>query len=508
MFQFDPPLRGRFRWLPTLLLLSLAPACGPLAPAARGPAPAAPLRAVGAEIGAIFEDTVFAHAHWGVVIRSLQTGETLYRHNGHKALIPASNQKLLTGAAVLELLGPEYRYRTEVVAAGPVQGGVLRGNLVVRASGDPTLSWRFADGDARAPFRAWADSLRARGVTRVAGALVGVDEAFTDPVYGWGWAWENLGGQFAAPVAGLQFNESSVGVDVIPGSRAGMPAIVVFNPATGHVRIQNTAVTVEAGQPTRVSVGYRELDDVLLVSGQIARDTVGVSQRVAVRDPARFFMTSLRETLRQAGIAVEGPALLAEEVEGGAATLRGGAGLFVHRSPPLREILPVMMKPSQNQIAEALLKTLGRELRGEGRAAVGAQVADSLFRTWNLDTRALEMRDGSGMSRFNFLSADLVIGLLEHMSRSPNWETWYASQPIAGVDGTLRGRMLGTPAQGNVHAKTGTLANIRALSGYVTTADGERLAFAMIVNHHLLTASDADRLIDAALVRLAGFRRR
>ncbi|HEV2132403.1 MAG TPA: D-alanyl-D-alanine carboxypeptidase/D-alanyl-D-alanine-endopeptidase [Longimicrobiaceae bacterium] len=457
---------------------------------------------------AIFEDTAFAHAHWGVVIRSLETGETLYRRNESKVFIPASNQKLLTGAAALEVLGPDFRYRTELVANGPVQNGVLRGDLLVRASGDPTISWRFHEGEARAVFRAWADSLRAHGVRRIAGAVVGVDEVFDDPVYGWGWPWDDLGGQFAAPVAGLQFNEASVVVEVFPASRAGAPGIVALTPPSGHVRLENRTTTVEAGRPAQIEMGYVELDDLLVVSGEIPRDTSGITQRVGVRDPARYFITALRETLREAGIAVEGRAMLREDLEEDAPALRGGARLFVHHSPPVREILPIMMKPSQNQIAEALLKTLGAEARGQGRAAAGAQVVDSLFGAWGLDTGGLSMRDGSGMSRYNFVTPELLIGLLERMTQSPHWELWYASQPVAGIDGTLRNRLRGTPAEGNVHAKTGTLSNIRAVSGYVTTADGERLAFAMLVNHHLRTAAAADRLIDAALVRIAGFSRR
>jgi serine-type D-Ala-D-Ala carboxypeptidase/endopeptidase (penicillin-binding protein 4) len=489
-----------------LLLLALASACAPAAPA-RAPAPGT-LAALGAEMGTIFDDTAFAHAHWGVVIRSLDTGETIYRRNGHGAFIPASNQKLLTGAAALEVLGPEYRYRTEVAAAGPVQNGVLRGELVVRASGDPTISWRFADGDPRVVFRAWADSLRAHGVRRIAGAVVGVDEVFVDPVYGWGWPWDDLGGQFAAPVAGLQFNEASVLVEVFPAGQPGAPAIVAFDPPTGHLRVENRAVTVAAGQPTRIEIGYVELGDVLVVSGEVARDTVGISRRVGVRAPARYFVTALRETLREAGVLVDGPAMLREDLDEAAPALRRGTPLFAHHSPPLREILPTFMKPSQNQIAEALLKTLGAEQRRQGAAAAGAQVVDSLFLAWGMDTSELMMRDGSGMSRYNFLSPDLTMALLERMTHSAHWELWHASLPVAGVDGTLRTRLLGTPAEGRVHAKTGTLSNIRALSGYVTTADGERLAFAMIVNHHLRTTADADRLIDTALVRLSTFNRR
>jgi serine-type D-Ala-D-Ala carboxypeptidase/endopeptidase (penicillin-binding protein 4) len=487
-----------------VLLLALAPACAPAVAAPRGPAPGT-LAALGAEVGALFDDTLFAHAHWGVVLHAPRTGETLYRRNGERLFIPASNMKLVTGAAALEALGPDFRYRTEVSASGPVQNGILRGDLVVRAGGDPTISARFHE-DARAVFRQWADSLRVRGVRRVAGAVVGVDE-YTDGVpYGRGWTWDDLHFAYSAPVSGLQLNDATVRLSVFPGRAVGEPALVSLEPATGHLRVQNEVTTAAPGAPARIAFGYTEVGEALRVTGQVPRDTVAVEVNVAVRQPARFFIDVLRETLRESGIQVDGPAVLwGDRGEEGAAGRY--VPLFVHASAPMREILPAFMKPSQNQVAEILLKTLGRELRGAGSAAAGRQAVDSIFTSWGLPQRQLLVADGSGLSRYNFVSPDLLIALLAHMDRSPNRELWLASQPVAGIDGTLRARMRGTPAEGNVRAKTGTLSNVRALSGYVTTADGERLLFATIVNGHLLTAADADRLVDAALARIAGFRR-
>ena len=493
----------RFRALPSLLLVALSTACAP-AVAGRTGAPA-PLAA---ELGAVFDDTAFANAHWGVVVRSLGTGETLYRRNGEKLFVPASNMKLITGAAALEALGPEFRYRTRIAAAGPVQRGVLRGDLVVHGGGDPTISARFGE-DARDVLRTWADSLRAHGITRIAGGILGVDEYFDDVLYGRGWAWDDMVHAYSAPVAGLQFNDAAVRVHVFPGRSLGDPGLVSLEPATAHLRIANQTTTVEAGRQPRVAYTYVEAGGALLVTGEVPRDTVNIEANVAVREPVRYFVTNLREALRESGIAVDGPALVAGDREEDDVTIaRRAAPIFTYHSPPMREIVPAFMKPSQNQIAEMLLKTLGRELRGVGSAAAGTEAVDSLLGVWGLPSNQLLMADGSGLSRYNYLTPDLLMALLEHMTRSPNWEVWRSSLPIAGVDGTLRNRMRETAADGNVRAKTGTLSNVRALSGYVTTADGERLAFSMIVNNHALTARDADRLVDAALVRLASFSRR
>jgi serine-type D-Ala-D-Ala carboxypeptidase/endopeptidase (penicillin-binding protein 4) len=237
----------------------------------------------------------------------------------------------------------------------------------------------------------------------------------------------------------------------------------------------------------------------LHVAGSLPAGGDPFSTRVAVTDNTRYFVTVLREALATAGIAmVDAPAgtALPGTVPAGADTL------FVHVSPPLREILPHFMKPSQNQIGEILLKTLGAELRGTGTAAAGVAVVDSLLRASGLPHALLRQADGSGLSRYNIVAPVLLVDLLDREQRSPRFADFLASMPVAGVDGTLAGRMRGTPLEGNVRAKTGTLNNVRALSGYMETAAGERIIFSMLVNHHSLTAADADRLAEAALLRL------
>lgn len=482
-----------------LLLLAALPACLPTPRTA--PAPAAPT------IEAIFDDTAFAHAHWGVVVQSLQTGEPLYEQNRDKFFMPASNMKLITGAAALDALGPEYRYRTRIVAAGPIEDGVLRGDLKIIGAGDPAISGRFTEGDPRAIFRAWADSLRAHGIERVAGAIIGVDTVFDDRNWGRGWMWDDLLSYYSAEFSGLTFNEGAIEVTVFPGSGVGAPGIIVLDPPTGYVRVQNRTTTVPAGTPPRIRFEREVTGAGLIVSGEIPADSTVVQRDLAVRGSSSFFVSMLRQVLREEGIMVEGPALVLGDrigFEEESALLGTPEPLFIHLSPPMREILPALLKPSQNQIAEILLKTLGRELRGEGSSEAGTEVVDSLLVVWDLDPSELLMADGSGLSRYNYVTPDLLIALLERMTRSPHWELWYASLPIAGIDGTLRNRLRGTVAEGNVHAKTGTLANTRALSGYLTTADGERLIFSMIANNHAQSSRDADRLIDAALVRLIG----
>jgi serine-type D-Ala-D-Ala carboxypeptidase/endopeptidase (penicillin-binding protein 4) len=480
------------------VLLLGAGACASVG-AATGAGPGA--SALAARLDSIFADTAFSHAHVGAEVVSLRTGETIYRRNAMRVFLPASNQKLLTGAAALETLGPDFRYATTVSASGQIRDGVLRGDLIVRGSGDPTFSARFAD-DARAPFMAFADSLRARGITRVQGGIVGVDSAFPGPTLGSGWAWDDLDYGYAAEYGALQFNEGVVTLQVVPSATVGSPPVVVLDPPTQAVRIYNLATTAAAGTPAELSIVRDPAGPGVTVEGVIPADTPLVARSLAVRDPTLYFVSVLREALREAGVMVEGQALPADEwPEDRAGVVE--AQLFTHRSPPLAEILAGMMKPSQNQLAETLLLTVGGELRGVATAAAGAAAIDSLLRAWDLPADELRMADGSGMSRYNLASPRLLVGLLAHMDGSASREVWRTALPIAGIDGTLERRMREPPLRENVLAKTGTLSGVRALSGYLTASDGEPLAFSFLIDHHLRSAAEADRVMEAALRVLA-----
>jgi serine-type D-Ala-D-Ala carboxypeptidase/endopeptidase (penicillin-binding protein 4) len=488
-------MRGRPLLAVLLLLLT---ACTAAARPASAPAPSS----LAAALDSIFADTAFQHAHWGVLVRSLATGETLYRRDAAKAFIPASAMKLVTGAVALSVLGPDYRFRTTFSATGTVRSGTLQGDLVVRGSGDPTLSERFAP-DARATMRAWADSLRARGIARIAGGIVGVDSAFVGPALGSGWAWDDLSAAYSAEVGALQFNEGAIDVQVVPARNVGEPAVLIFDPATQYVHVNNLAVTTQRGSTARLEITRDPAGPGMTLTGVIPVDTPAVTLTVAVRDPADYFLSVLRETLREAGVAVEGQALTAADWPE-ARSPAGERQLFTSASPPLREILPGMLKPSQNWIAETLLRTLGRERRAEGSARAGVAVVDSVLRGWQLPMDGFRMVDGSGLSRYDLVTPELFVGILTRMRNDPAWELWYSSLPSSGQSGTLESRMQGAPLRGKVHAKTGTLSGIRSLAGYLETERGETVVFSVLLNNHVRTSAAADRVAEAALARLYG----
>ncbi len=479
------------------LLLLLASGCAPAFTAA--PPAAAPLAA---ELDQIFDEPSLAHAHWGVLVRSLDSGETIYARNAERLFMPASNMKLLTGAAALETVGPDYTYTTVVAAGGPVVNGTVEGPLVITGNGDPSFGGRFHE-RPRDVLRAWADSLRAHGITRIAGGIIAVDTAFADPYLGDGWMWDDLAGSSSAEFGALQFNDGVVDIEIFPSQTGLAPAVVVLDPATQYVRITNDTRTMPAGSNTAVRIEREETGPGIIIRGEIAADADPVSRRIAVRSPPLYLVSVLREVLRESGVSVEGPPVHYRAVGLLDAAIFGAMPIFTYASPPMSEVVREMMKPSQNQIAETILRTVDRESGGEGTARGARMVLDSLFGVWGVEHTASRIADGSGLSRYNLLSPALLVELLEYMDDSEHREAWIASLPISGRDGTLASRMREGPLYERVLAKTGTLGNVRALSGYLTTQSGERMAFSMMINANLLGSGAADRVAEAALERIA-----
>jgi D-alanyl-D-alanine carboxypeptidase/D-alanyl-D-alanine-endopeptidase (penicillin-binding protein 4) len=447
----------------------------------------------------------FRSMHWGVLIVDPGRGETLYSRNADKLFMPASNQKLLTGSTALTQLGPDYRWPTTLWARGPVRGGVLEGDLVVRGQGDPSISAHARAGDALAPLRALGDSLRARGVTRIRGRIVAAPSPFTDSPLGYGWSYDDLDAPYSAGVDALYFNEGFSEIAVYAGAAAGDPVRVVTRPASTYPPLIVRATTVARGLTgtgnadslgiwPRIVVGQDSSHTGVLVSGTIAVDD-SVVEGLTFRNQNAAFVAAMREALRTQGIAVD------ETPTDTTARLDSLAGMW---SPPLREILPLFEKPSQNQIGELLFKTLALTKTGVGTADSAQQVVSRQLLAWGAQPDGFVVRDGSGLSRHDYVSPRTIVTVLDVMRRSPDFRLFYDALPIAGVDGTIRNRMKGTPAEGNLHAKTGTIDKARSLSGYVTTADGRMLLFSALANNYTVPTRRVDQVTDALGAWLAG----
>lgn len=451
---------------------------------------------------------------WGVLVVSLRSGDTLFAHDAHTSLIPASNMKLFTTAAALKYLGPGYRYSTYLVATGPIEGGVLRGDLLVYGTGDPTISARFFE-TKTSVWESLADSLSALGIARIEGDLVGDASYFEGRGTGEGWGLGYVTHSYAAPAGALSFNDNVVTLHVTPGATAGAPPEIQMIPA-GEVEVVNQARTVQSGR-SRIVVERESYDAPIVVTGQIQRgQSAGQWRAVPVVDPAHFSATAFRDILAKRGIQVGGTVRSVRDASASAITPRTVFApsfedtatpevLVVHRSPALMEILKVINQRSHNLYAEAVLRTVGRVATGHGSVAGGAAAVGAILRAAGVEEGSVQMADGSGLSTLNRVTAASIVQVLAYMEGSPYWDAYWETLPEAAVSRGLR-RMQETAAASNLRAKTGTIDRVSALSGYVHARNGERLAFAIISNDVPSTWT-AKRVEDRIGARLASFDR-
>jgi serine-type D-Ala-D-Ala carboxypeptidase/endopeptidase (penicillin-binding protein 4) len=467
------------------------------------PSPAAAARAsLTHDIDAILAQPALEHGYWGVLVKSLKNDDTLYALNARRLMLPASNMKIVTLAAAAEKLGWDYRYETRVMTNGTVANGALDGDLIVVGSGDPSLM----DGDPAARlFDEWAAALRTRGVQRIMGRIVGDDNAFADEGLGFGWSWDDLPDDYAAAVGALQFNENAVRVTVSPGPAAGDAAGVAVVPPTSALVVRNALATGDAASAVHIDARRLPGSAELELRGSIPQGSAPAVRLVSVDNPTLFFVSALRNALIARGIDVRGAAIDIDDIHD-ALPRAVGDPLVTLRSAPLSTLAVRLMKVSQNLYAETFLTTLSASAPASG--AAGAATARTVLSPWGVAEGGLILRDGSGLSRYDFVTADALATILAHVHKDERLRgPFEASLPIGGRDGTLAVRMKGTPAEGNVRAKTGSMTGVRTLSGYVTTADGEPLVFAILANNFETSADIVNKATDDIVVRLAQFRR-
>jgi D-alanyl-D-alanine carboxypeptidase/D-alanyl-D-alanine-endopeptidase (penicillin-binding protein 4) len=489
----------------TLLALVIAAGCTHAAPATSAKPNAGAERALRADLERIFSAPLTAQALWGVQIKSLDSGRVLYSRNPVTLLMPASNMKIVTVAAAAQSLGWDYRFKTTLETTGAVQAGTLVGDLIIRGSGDPTINTR--GNRATAVLDEWAASLKAAGISRIDGAVLGDDDAFDDQGLGQGWSWDYLQDGYAAAVGALQFNEDIARLTIRPGGNAGDLALTEVSPGAGF-KVVSTVVTSAAGSAPSVSFDRRPHEAVLDVTGRIAAGSVPVTRDVAVVNPTVYFAQSVRNALVERGIEITGGAVDFDEVRPWLGD-RPRRVLAESLSPPLRDIATVTMKVSQNLYAETLLKAAGTANGREGTAASGRAAAREIFSGWSIAPGSYVQADGSGLSRYDYVTADMIVTILERLHADPRHrDAFVATLPIAGKDGTISTRMRATRADANAVAKTGSISNVRALSGYVRTRDGELLAFSILANNFTIPAATVNWMADLAVETLANHTRR
>lgn len=453
--------------------------------------------ALGTDLGAMLNARVRS-GQWGALVMSLSRGDTIFSYQPDAELQPASNLKLFTTALALQEYGADHEFSTDVLRAGTVTpDGTLQGDLVLRGDGDPGISKRYIQGGAAAGMDDLAKAVVAAGIKRVSGSLIADASAFDPQRIPEGWKTRYLQSGYAARVSALSCNENLATVIVVPGS-GKQPARVSIDPATDLPLSAN--VRTVAGRNARIMA--RSLPD----GGMEVRGTIGAragvrSYQVVVEDPTAFTASAFRHALAMRGVRVTGATKFSTTPND--AIKVGGLA-----SPPLSHLISAMNRESINHFAELLFRDAGRKAATDGVGSV--ETANALLQSFlttkvGVSAGAVTVADGSGLSVLDRVTPRALVDLLAFANTAPWSDAFHASLPVAGESELLKRRMRYTPAQGNLHAKTGTTNNVISLGGYVTARDGELLAFAFIYNG--TDRWNAKTTIDAMGGTLAAFSR-
>ena len=435
--------------------------------------------ATGQSLDQLLADPALHGASVSLMVRDASSGATLYQHNPRTRLVPASNLKLLTTAAAMDVLGPQYRFSTQLLSNGIRQGDRLTGNLYLRGLGDPTI--QFAD------YQALAAQLASQGVRQVQGDLVFDDTWFDAERLGVDWSHDDETTYYGAQISALtvspnnDFDAGSVLVTAKAPARAGQPVNVDIFPPTNYLQLSNRAVS---GPGNTYGINRRHGTNLLQLSGAVAPGRQS-EQLVSVWEPTQLVANLFEQALAQQGITVLGRRVM------GAASPAAVTVLAEHKSAPLQELITPLLKLSNNNMSEALLKAMGRKTANSGTAAAGVAAVDGFLKRQGVDTATLKQVDGSGLSRQNLVSSQTLTDLLLAASKQPWFNAWYNALPIAGntdrmTGGSLRYRLRGTAAENNLHAKTGSMGGVSSLSGYITDTKGRKLVFSMLSNNYVV----------------------
>ncbi len=448
----------------------------------------------------------------GIKVVSLASGKVILEENADKYFMPASNMKSFTVATAIEKLSPDFRFVTPVFATSmPDADGTVRGPVRILGRGDVSVSYTFNEGDHLRGIDRLASALVASGIRKIDGDIIGDETYFTGDPLPSGWEWDDLQFYYGAEVSALPVNDNVVALRVTPGP-VGFPCGAKLTPAFVLMRVVNSCVTTASGTRRTLRIHKPLGQNVIEISGELPLGNQGFDGFVAVTRPAEMFVALLKQRLVEKGVVVTGRAVAVNSKS----LLPADTNVEIAKieSPPLALIAAKTMKPSQNMYTETLLWTLGEETRRKLEPAAGpsrdsSQLGIDAVKGFMAEVGAGEesvmQYDGSGLSRHNLITPDAVVRLYTYMATKSRYsQTWHDSLTIGGVDGTLRNRFIGTKGASNVRGKTGTINQVSALSGYVTSAGGDRLVFSVLVNGVAETRTRV-ALIDEIVLDLANF---
>lgn len=494
-----PVVAARYFHLFTLALWLFVQSCSSIG-YLKKPVSTDPVSIFQEKINRILQDSVLYQAHTGIMIVSLDRDDVLYEKNSHKLFHPASNMKIITTATALKKLGVDFKFKTEVLVDTPgISDGKIAGNLYLRGGGDPDLT---SD-----DLRKMIQTLKEQGMTEIKGDII-CDESYFDELFlGSGWMWDDASCWECAAISALSVNDNCVEVHLQPAPVIGEKPIVTINPVTNYVKIDNQGITVDSLdtlqlQKFRIEREWIHPSNVIHIEGGIANHIPKVIQVVDVVEPALYTGTLFSELLTDADIKFSGT------IKKGVTT-SSAIPVITYWSKPLSLVVYNTNKESDNLSAEFILKTMGAERKNPpGMSRKGIAVINEYLQEIGLDSSRFRLADGSGVSRYNLVSPELLVTILKDMHHDSKVQAEFKSSlPIAALDGTLKNRMKDSPAAGNLRAKTGSLSDVSTLSGYATSMDGENLAFSLMMIHFNVPTSHIRKVQDKIGEAISSFHR-
>jgi serine-type D-Ala-D-Ala carboxypeptidase/endopeptidase (penicillin-binding protein 4) len=455
----------------------------------------------------------------GIKIVSLDSGKLIFENNAEKYFMPASNMKSYTVATAIEKLTPDFKFVTSVFAPKmPDKSGVIKGDLTIYGRGDVSMSTLFSpvnpspnyiptNADYLKVIEPLADKIIASGVKKIEGNLIADDSYFSDDPIPGSWEWDDLQWYYGAEVSALPILDNAVDLAIKP-TKIGSPCNIQVLPMNSQFVVTNKCITAAAGTKRELSVTKKLDQNILEISGTFGLDDKGYRSSIAASRPAKLFADLLRQVLLQKGVKITGQnAVIGAKDKLIQPILPIEIGRL--ESVPLSLIAAKTMKPSQNMFTETILRTLGEQLGDKTNPKStstdrGISVVQNFLTSIGIAPDAVIQHDGSGLSRHNLVTPASNVQLYTYMSKSRFANAWRESLTIGAIDGTLKNRFIGTFAANNVRGKTGTIDQVSALTGYVTTSSGEKIVFSIIING-VNDGRLRNATIDEIVVALAGF---
>jgi D-alanyl-D-alanine carboxypeptidase/D-alanyl-D-alanine-endopeptidase (penicillin-binding protein 4) len=426
---------------------------------------------------------------WGLLIVDAESGETLCEQNADRYFVPASNMKLFTTALALEKLGPEFRFHTTVETSGTISSdGVLTANLVLVGRGDPNLSNRKFpyelkeefDGPPEKPLVELADALVAKGIKEVSGDVIGDDSYFPRERYPNGWEIDDMVWEYGAAISAIVLDDNTVALTLTPGEQAGSPVQAALIPATPDFLVENDVVTSAADVKSDLTLRREPGANLVIVKGTLPAKSAPRKLVLAIEEPAEHAAALLKHLLEERGVKIAGIARARHEP----AEANGDPMVLAeHVSVPLGEAVKLINKISQNLHAEMLLRTVARQNGVWAKPDDLMKVPADFYASAGVAPDDVIQTDASGLSRHDLVTPRAIVALLSFAQKQPWFAPYFASLPVAGMDGTLEDRMKNTIAAGRIHAKTGSVEHVRTLSGFAETPGGRRLIFSFLSNN-------------------------